>query len=192
VAPLPLVVPTGAASFEIRHNQGGVSSPLVADQPGVGGVLTVADVTGFAIGQTAGVYDSTGAFDLVTITNIDGVNDRITHDGTTKAFTVADGTAVAHIETIRYAIDGQGFLTRQVDNNSIQPLAGNVVNFAVTYWDNSDPSVLFAPATNAEMMRIQTVQVDLTLETDDPQINTLNTRQVTLTTRVTPRAIVLS
>jgi hypothetical protein len=42
------------------------------------------------------------------------------------------------------------------------------------------------------MMRIQTVQVDLTLETDDPQINTLNTRQVTLTTRVTPRAIVLS
>lgn len=192
VAPLPLIVPNGADSFEIRHNQGGLSSPLAADQAGTGGVLTVNDVTGFEVGKTAGVYDATGSFDLVTITAIDAGNNRISHDGTSKAFTVADGTAVAHIERITYAIDAQNRLTRQIDNDAAQPLADNIVNFAVTYWDNSDPTVLFNPVTNAQMLRIQTVQVDLTIETVDPQLNTVNERQVTLTTRVTPRAIVLS
>lgn len=192
VAPLPLVVNNGANSIEIRHNQGGISSPLAADQAGTGAVLAVNDVTGFEIGQTAGVYDSTGSFDLVTITAIDAGNNRISHDGTTKAFTVADGTAVAHIETITYTIDAQNRLMRQLDNDAPQPLAENIVNFNVTYWDNSDPTVVFNPVTNAQMLRIQTVQVALTIETVDPQLNTVNERQVTLTTRVTPRAIVLS
>ncbi|MGD8331059.1 MAG: prepilin-type N-terminal cleavage/methylation domain-containing protein [Acidobacteriota bacterium] len=192
VAPLPLIVPQGAGSFQIRHNQGGLTSALAADQTGTGGSLTVNDVTGFAVGMTAGVYDSSGAFDLVTITGIDTGNNRISHTGTSKAFTVADGTAVAHIETITYAVDAQNRLTRQIDNNAAQPIAGNVVNFAITYWNNGDPTTMFNPATNAEMMRIQTVQIDLTIETEDAQINTANERQVTLSTRVTPRAIVLS
>jgi len=192
VAPLPLIVPQGAGSFQIRHNQGGLTRALAADQPGTGGALTVDDVTGFAVGMTVGVYDATGAFDLATITGIDNGNNRISHTGTSKAFTVADGTAVAHIETITYTVDAQNRLTRQIDNSAAQPIAGNVVNFAVTYWDNGSPTATFNPATNAEMMQIQTVQIDLTIETEDAQINTVNERQVTLSTQVTPRAIVLS
>jgi len=192
VAPLPLIVPQGPGSFQIRHNQGGVTSALTADMAGTGDFLVVDDVTGFSTGQTAGVYDSTGAFDLVTITAVDTGNNRISHTGTSKAFTVADGTAVAHIETITYAVDAQNRLTRQIDNDAAQPIAGNVVNFAVTYWDNSSPTTVFNPATNAEMMRILTVQIDLSIETEDAQLNTNNERQVTLSTQVTPRAIVLS
>jgi len=192
VAPLPLIVPQGAGSFEIRHNQGGLTTSLTADQAGTNGFLVVDDVTGFSIGMTIGVYDSTGAFDLVEVTGIDSGNDRISHDGTSKAFTVADGTAVAHIQRVTYAVDAQNRLTRQLDDDAAQPIAANVVNMTITYWNNASPTATFNPVTNAQMMRIQTIQIDLTIETDDPQLNTVNERQVTLSTQVTPRAIVLS
>jgi hypothetical protein len=192
VAPLPLIVPGGNGAFQIRHNQGRVTATVTADMAGTNDAVTVDDVTGFAIGQTMGVYDSTGAFDLVTITAIDVGNNRLSHAGLSKAFTVADGTAVSHIETISYSVDNANRLMRQIDNNAAQPIAGNVVNFTVTYWNNASPTAVFNPATEAEMMGIQTVQLALTIETDDPQMNTVVARQVTLTTQVTPRAIVLS
>jgi len=62
----------------------------------------------------------------------------------------------------------------------------------VTYWDNATPSVVFVPDTVSLQMMIQTVQVDLTVETENTKLNTSQFRQVTLTTQVTPRAIVLS
>jgi prepilin-type N-terminal cleavage/methylation domain-containing protein len=192
VAPLPLIVPDGTDGFQIRHNQGGVKFALTADMAGTNDALTVSDVTGFAPGQTLGIYDATGAFEFVIITAVDASTNRITHGGLSKAFTVADATAVAHIETVTYDVDAQNRLTRQIDNETVQPLASNVVSMTVVYWNNSSPPAIFVPVTDAEQMLIQTVQVTLIIETEDNRLNTNSTRQVMLTTQVTPRAIVLS
>jgi hypothetical protein len=191
VAPMPLVVPQ-ANGFTIRHNQAGVRASLVVDMVGTGSDLRVDDATGFQVGTEIAVYDNTGALDFVTVTNVNLANDRISHDGTTKVYTVADGTAVARIETITYGLDAQNRLTRQIDNSPAEPLAENIVAFNVTYWNNSVPSVVFVPATVAEQLLIQTIQVALTIETEETQFNTVNERQRTLTTQVTPRAIILS
>ena len=191
VAPMPLVVPQ-ANGFQVRHNQAGVRASLVADMGGTGADLEVDDAAGFVVGTGVAVYDNTGALNFVTITGVDLLNDTISHDGTTKVFTVADGTAVARIETITYSVDGQNRLMRQVDADAPEPIAANVAAFNVTYWDNSVPSAVFVPATVAQQLLIQTIQVALTIETDDPQFNTQNERQRTLTTQVTPRAIILS
>lgn len=192
IAPLPLIVPNGTDSFQIRHNQGGVRTTLTADMAGTNDALAVADVTGFAAGQTLGIYDATGAFDLVIITSVNAATNRINHGGVSKAFTVVDTTAVAHVETITYDVDVQNRLTRQINNDAAQPLAGNVVSMTVVYWNNASPPAIFVPVSNSEQMLIQTVQVTLVIETADNQLNTNATRQVTLTARVTPRAIVLS
>jgi type II secretory pathway pseudopilin PulG len=192
VPPLPLIVPQADGGLQLRHNQSGVTASLSADMANQTDAFTVDDVTGFAVGQTIGIYDATGAMDLLAITGIDSVNDKIMHGGASKAYTVADGTALAWVQTITYSVDAQDRLTRQVDNEAAQPIAGNVVGFLVTYWDNATPSVVFVPDTVSLQMMIQTVQVDLTVETENTKLNTSQFRQVTLTTQVTPRAIVLS
>ncbi|HEX9699243.1 MAG TPA: prepilin-type N-terminal cleavage/methylation domain-containing protein [Acidobacteriota bacterium] len=192
VPPLPLIVPQADGGLQLRHNQSGVTASLSADMANQTDAFTVDDVTGFAVGQTIGIYDATGAMDLLAITGIDSVNDKIMHGGASKAYMVADGTALAWVQTITYSVDAQDRLTRQVDNEAAQPIAGNVVGFLVTYWDNATPSVVFVPDTVSLQMMIQTVQVDLTVETENTKLNTSQFRQVTLTTQVTPRAIVLS
>ncbi len=192
VAPMPLVVPEVGGGFTVRHNQSGVRASLVVDMGGTGADLRVDDAAGFAPGMGIAVYDNAGALSFVTVTGVNLGADRISHDGTTKIFTVADGTAVARIETITYSVDGQDRLLRQVNAEAPEPLAGNVAAFNVTYWNNSTPSAVFNPATVAQQLLIQTIQVALTVETEDPQLNAVNERQRTLTTQVTPRAIILS
>jgi len=192
VPPLPLVVPQADGGVIIRHCQSGITTVLDADMGNANDPMTVDDVTGFEVGQSIGVYDASGAMDLVTVTGIDAGNSRIQHSGASKAYTVADGTAVARIETIQYSVDAQDRLTRSIDGAAAQPIAGNVVSLTITYWDSGNPPAVFVPVSNAEMMMIQTVQVDLTIQTEDPRLNTVTFRQVTLTTQVTPRAIVLS
>jgi type II secretory pathway pseudopilin PulG len=192
VPPLPLVVPQPDGGIQLRHNQSGVTASLAADMANTTDAFTVDDTTGFAIGQMVGIYDSTGSIDMVDITGIDTANDRIMHGGVSKAYTVADGTALAWIQTITYSVDAQERLTRQVDAEAAQPMAGNVIAFGVTYWNNATPTVVFVPNTTSLQMTIQTVQVDLTVETENTRLNTNQFRQATLTTRVTPRAMVLS
>ena len=192
VPPLPLIVPQVDGGFQVRHNQSGVTASLATNMANPNDAFTVDDVTGFAIGQSIAIYDSTGALDMVDITGIDAANDRIMHGGASKAYTVADGTALAWIQTITYGVDVQDRLTRQVDNEGAYPIAGNVVGLVVAYWNSDTPSVVFVPNTIPLQMMIQAVQVDLTIQTENMRLNTNQFRQVTLSTQVTPRAIVLS
>lgn len=192
VPPLPLIVPQVDGGFQVRHNQSGVTASLATNMANPTDAFTVDDITGFAIGQTIAIYDSTGALDMVDVTGIDVANDRIMHGGVSKAYTVADGTALAWIQTITYGVDAQDRLTRQVDNEAAYPIAGNVAGLVVAYWNSDSPSVVFDPNTVPLQMMIETVQVDLTIQTENTRLNTNQFRQVTLSTRVTPRAIVLS
>ena len=128
---------------------------------------------------------------------MDTANDRLSHDGASKAFTVANGTAVARILTISYylqQIGGVWTMVREEDGANTMPIAANVVvgGTSIVYWDDSLPSVVFTPSTNSLQLRIATIEITLQIETADTMLNSNVRRSAALTMRVTPRAMVLS
>jgi len=193
--PFPLVVPRGDGGIDIRHNQGDITAILVADMGGPNDSLMVDSAVGFEAGQQIGVYDAMGAMDLVDVVSVDLGANRIVHSGASKAFLVADGTAVARIETISYMIQniaGVPTLMRQESNAAAQPIGTQIQNLTITYWDDSAPAVVFVPVGTVDQLRIRTVEIDLIIQTENVRLNTIQRRTASLTTRVTPRAIVLS
>jgi hypothetical protein len=193
--PFPLVVPRADGGVDIRHNQGNITGMLVADMGGPGDALIVDSAVGFEAGQTIGVYDAMGSIDLVDVISVDLGANRIVHSGASKAYLVADGTAVARIETISYMIQNVGgvpTLVRQVDNQAAQPIASQIQTLNIVYWDDSNPAVAFNPVALVDQLRIRTVELTLTIQTENVRLNTVQRRTASLTTRVTPRAIALS
>lgn len=195
LSPLPVVMPRDDGGVEIRHNQGGVTTYLIQDMSGTGSALSVDDASAFESGMTVAVYDATGTIDMVTLTSVDTAGDSLHHDGTSKAYTVANGTAVSRVQTVRYELQSVNTtlaLRRQVDTDPAQPLARNVVSLNVTYFDDSVPPQPFTPTTVADELRIRAVELELTVQTENVRLNTDSNPTVTLTARVTPRAIRLS
>ena len=195
--PTPVIIPRADGGIDIRQNQGGIMAAFVADMAGNNDAFSVDDVTGFMPGMQIAVYDAGGSIDFVSVTSIDTGNDRISHTGASKAYTVANGTAVARILTVSYFLQnnaGVFTMVRQEDNGAIVPIAGNIVpaGTSIIYWDDSLPTVQFNPTTNLMQLRIRTVEVTLEVETEDVKLNTTQKRSTTLTTRMTPRAMVLS
>lgn len=195
--PTPVIIPRADGGIDIRQNQGGLMAGLIADMGSGTDDFTVDDVTGFSPGMQVAVYDAGGSIDFVTIIAVDTNNDRLSHDGASKAYTVADGTAVARILTISYylqQIDGVWTMVREKDGANTATIAANIVvaGTSILYWDDSLPSVLFNPNTNSLQLRIRTIEVTLEIETVDTMLNSNIRRSSTLTTRITPRAMVLS
>lgn len=195
--PTPVIIPRADGGIDIRQNQGGLMTGLAADMPGPTDVISVLDVTGFEVGMGIAVYDGGGAIDFATITAVNAAADTISHTGVSKAYTVADGSAVARVLTVSYFLQANGgvlSLVRQEDGALTAPVATNVVatGTSITYWDDSEPSVVFTPATNADQLRITMVQIALEIQTEDPRLNTVVRPTTSLTFRVTPRAVVLS
>jgi len=155
----------------------------------------VDDAAAFEAGMTVGVYDSTGTIDMVTLTSVDTVANRLVHDGASKAYTVADGTSISRIETIEYelqTVNSTLALQRRVDTDDAQPVGVNLVSLNVTYLDDTVPPQPFVPVTVADQLRIRAIELELAVETQNVELNTSQRPTVTLTTRVTPRAIQLS
>lgn len=194
IPPFPLIAPRADGGIDIRHNQGGLTAALVADMAAPGGAIMVDDASGFQVDMTIALYDSGGAVDLVEIQSVDLANDRITHDGASQVYTVADGSAIARVEVISYTVqdvDGVATLFRTRGSQAPQPIAGRVADLDLTYYNDQNPPQVFNPTTIVEMLRIRTVEISLEIETQDIQLNLDERRSVTLTTRVTPRAVLL-
>ena len=194
--PTPVIIPRVDGGIDVRQNQGGLMAALVADMAGNNDAFSVDEVTGFMLGMQIAVYDAGGSIDFVTITAIDGGNDRISHTGASKAYTVANGTAVARIFTVSYFLQnnaGVFTLVRQEDNDTPVPIATNIApgGTNILYWDDSLPAVQFNPTTNLLQLRIRTIEITLKVEPQDNKLNTTQKRSTTLTTRMTPRAMVL-
>ncbi|MFQ5743628.1 MAG: PilW family protein [Acidobacteriota bacterium] len=193
--PLPLIVPRVDGGIDIRSNQGGLTALLTADMSGPSDVLQLDDVSGFQVGMTIGLYDAGGAMDLVSVISVNSNTNQLGQTGASKAYTVVDGTAVARIETVTYRTQtsgGKTRLMRQQGTAAAQPMAENVQGLTITYYDDSAPPVAFNPTTLADQLRIRTVEINLVIETENVRLNTTQRRTATLTTRVTPRAVVLS
>lgn len=194
IPPFPLIEPRADGGIDIRHNQGGLTAALVADMGSPGDALMVDDATGFEAGMTIALYDAQGAVDLVEVDAVDQGNDRIVHSGATQVYTVAEGSAIARVEEISYAVqdvNGVPTLFRTEGSQNPQPIAGRVEDLTLTYFDDQIPPQVFNPATTVEMLRIRTVEISLEIETENLQLNSNQRRSVTLTTRITPRAVLL-
>ncbi|MFQ5744345.1 MAG: PilW family protein [Acidobacteriota bacterium] len=193
--PLPLIVPRTDGGIDIRHNQGDVTALLAADMAGPGSSLLVDDAAGFEAGMAVAIYDSSGTLDMVTLTSVDTVSKLLAHDGSSKAYTVANGTAVARVLTISYLLQNIGgvqTLMRQEDTASPQPLANHVRSLTFTYYNDAVPPQIFSPLSVADQLRIEAIEIRLEIETEDVRLNTTERPSVTLTTRVMPRALLLS
>ena len=194
LSPLPGVVPRVGGGVDIRYNQGGLTASLVSDMSNASSHLFVDDVTGFETDMMVAVYDATGTLDIVKITIVHN-GTHFHHDGASKAYKVADGTVVARVLTISYWVQTTGgidTLVRQEDGGSAQPLAENLKTFDVVYYNELVPPQQFVPVSVADQMRIRIVKVTIEVETENIRLNTNQKQTVTLSTRVTPRATMLS
>ena len=193
--PFPLVVPRADGGIDIRHNRGDVTAILAADMGGPNSSLQVDSAAGFEAGQQVGIYDAMGAMDVVDVISVDLGANRIVHSGASKAFLVADGTAVARIETISYMVQdiaGVSTLMRQEGNQAAQPIGQRIQTLAIAYWNDANPPAAFIPAGTVDQLRIRTVEINLVVQTENVRVNNQDLRTASLTTRITPRAIVLS
>jgi len=195
--PTPVILPRGDGGIDIRQNQGGIMSGFAADMASANSPILVDDVTGFQAGMRIAVYDSGGSIDFATITAINVGLNRISHDGVSKIYTTGAGSAVARVLTVSYYLQniaGVMTLVREEDGANTAPLASNVVvaGTSIVYWDDSNPSVTFTPATDVQMLGITMVEITLEIQTEDAVLNTNNRRSISLRLRITPRAMVLS
>ena len=96
---------------------------------GANSPFPVDDVAGFAPGMEVAVYDAGGSIDFVTITAVDAGNDRLSHDGASKAYTVLNGTATLNCvvelhafsdepELVSAVLAGSGWEARSVERRS--------------------------------------------------------------------------
>ena len=195
LSPLPAVVPRADGGFDIHHNQGGVTAVLVEDMSDPTRHFAVDDVSGFEIGMVVAVYDSSGTMDLVTLTDIKtDERQHLHHDGASKAYTVSTGTSVARVLTISYWVDTVDVLSslmRKEDDDQAQPVAHFVRSLNVGYYNDAQPPQLFTPMTIADQLRIRMVEVQLTVEVENTRLTVGDRPAVTLTSRVTPRAMML-
>jgi type II secretory pathway pseudopilin PulG len=194
LAPLPTIVPRLDGGIEIRHNQGGITALLVQDMAGANGYLAVDDASDFAVDMIVAVYDSSGAMDMVTVTGIDDASDHIFHDGASRAYTVAAGTSVARVVTVRYWVDTVDILSslmRQEDSAPPQPVAHFVQALNVSYYDDNHPPLQFTPLTIADQLRISMVEIRITVEVENTRLTVGDLPSVTLSSRVRPRGMVM-
>jgi type IV pilus assembly protein PilW len=194
LSPLPTIIPRLDGGIEIRHNQGGISALLIQDMAGGNGFLAVDDVSGFAVNMVIAIYDSSGSMDMVTITGIDDGSDYIYHDGASRAYTVAAGTSVARVLSVRYWVDTVDVLSslmRQEDAVQAQPVAHFVQALNISYYDDNLPPLQFTPLTIADQLRISMVEIQITVEVENTRLTVGDRPSVTLRSRVTPRGMVM-
>jgi hypothetical protein len=194
LSPLPVIEPRIDGGIDIHHNPNNLTARLVADMGGTGADLVVDDSSGFAPGMVVVVYDSSGAFDLTTLTSV--TPGTLAHGGTlSKSYLASQGAAVKRVQTTSYSlqsVNGAFWLRRQEDAAPAQPVAVNVRSMNIVYLDDNVPAQPFIPSTIADQLRVTAIEVTVEVETEDERLNTTAERTVTLRTRITPRSAVLT
>ena len=77
LSPLPPIVPRADVVVDIRYNRDGLNTVLVADMSEAGAALDVSDASGFEAGMMVAIFDSSGTLDMVTLTAVDTVTNRL-------------------------------------------------------------------------------------------------------------------
>ena len=193
--PTPLIIPRADGGVDLRENIAGLATALRADMGSSTSDIDVINAAGFSVGDKIAIYDAGGSIDYTSITNVDLGNDRIAHLGATKAYLQLDGAAIARITTISLYVDDIGgvqTLVRSVNGGAPLPLADGIVEFTISYYDNAQPPMPFAPDTIEKQTRVKGVDLVLRLRTPMPGGDPYPEHEIRLVSRVTPRALALS
>lgn len=144
-----IYVPNTAAQTTIL---GAVTSPSasvgVATQAGC---PTGDPLCGFQIGQTAVVFDETGAFDAFRVTGVGGSSLDLAKQGQALSKTYAAGAFITEVETHTYHLD---LVTNQLMHydgwQSDIPLVDDVVGLRFRYFGDPDPPTSPRPPVGQE------------------------------------------
>lgn len=189
--PFPYIIPR-ADGVEIRVNGDQATTFLIGNMGNSTQPLNVDSVEGFEVGDVIAVYDTTGDLDLTTVTDVQG--NHLNHTGVSKPYSKFDGTTIAQIATIVYRLEGVAApfqLVREVDGADTAVIAGNVYDFELVYWDDSDPRGAFTPTTAEEQLRIEMIQVLLEVGAPEPRLRDGVVPTTRFEARVAPRALVM-
>ena len=192
--PFPIIVPRNDGGIDMRVNRGQTTTFLTTMMGTAASALDVSDVSAFTVGQWIAVYDAAGSIDMTEITAVSTGPDRISHGGLSKAYDPADGAAVAVVQTITYRAVTNGStldLLREVDGANAAILATNLTVVQFGYFDRAAPPAAFTPTTLAEQLVIRVIEARIDVQAVGPRFVGRNPPTITLTTRVTPRALVL-
>jgi hypothetical protein len=193
IAPVvPALVPVGTDGLEIRHNGSGVRS-RVRDNTGSTTKVPLGSVEGFETGDIVLIYDGSGDFEILEVGRVlTASRELLLKDAMGRVYTADEATVVVKLDRIIYRLDNSTdppTLTRQENSNAPQPVATDIDQFRLVYFDDSSPPVTFAPATAAQQTRIRAVNVRLAIRTADERIQIGDRPVLSFAGRTSPRAL---
>jgi hypothetical protein len=97
---------------------------------------------GFADGVSLMLLDSSGLFDIFTVTAVEGMAVSVRHHGVDPAGAYAAGTPVVAVESATIALDASSRTLRLYDGDTTDlPLLDDVVDLKVAYFGEGEPPV---------------------------------------------------
>lgn len=97
---------------------------------------------GFAGGANLMLLDSSGQFDIFTVTAVDGMAVTVRHHGIDPSGAYAAGTPVVAVESTSIALDASSRTLRLYDGDATDlPLLDDVVRLEVAYFGEGEPPV---------------------------------------------------
>jgi prepilin-type N-terminal cleavage/methylation domain-containing protein len=97
---------------------------------------------GFADGVNLMLLDSSGQFDIFTVTAVDGMAVSVRHQGLNPSGSYAAGTPVIAVESASITLDGSSRTLRLYDGDATDlPLLDDVVDLRVAYFGEGEPPV---------------------------------------------------
>jgi hypothetical protein len=176
-----------ASALTVRWNALDATSLLGDDMPQPSAELKVTSVAGFAVGSRIMIWDATGSYDFLIVTQVQD-SSHLQHNtvAASKAYKVADGTTVEAMTEVTYRwVSSTRQVQRMENAGPWLVVAENVESFRLRYW-GPDGDEIF-PATDAQRRAIRRVGVSLGTRTADRDRLTGKFRTYAMETEVVPR-----
>lgn len=137
-------VPNTFSQTTIRDPMPPTSTQIkVNDQPNCPGSDPLC---GFAPGMNILLFNASGNFDVITITNISGDSGMISHQGQGLTVSYGAGSGVTQVQTHTYWLDRATNQLRHYDGYQTDlPVVDNVVDLKFTYFGDADPPLYPEP-----------------------------------------------
>jgi prepilin-type N-terminal cleavage/methylation domain-containing protein len=128
---------------------------ITSSMPNVSAELKVADqqncprgqqLCGFTDGMEVIIFDTTGNFDVFTITNVQADAGHLQHRGQDLSFPYTPGASVTQVRSLTFYLDRTTNQLRQYDGGSSDvPLVDNVVDLRFDYFGDPNPPLAPKP-----------------------------------------------
>lgn len=190
-AVFPLVIPREDGGITIRYNQNATAALITGNLTAKNRIPVPANL-GLTVGNQLVIYDTTGAFDLTTVTATNQAGTLLTVEpSVSRNYKASDGAAVARVQQIDYWLE-DSTLRRQVDGAAATAVATDVVAFDIRYLDDQQPPTAFIPDTAVKQQRIRVIEAHVRLESAGARLQGRERPAADLRAHISPRALSIS